>query len=95
MRYCGNDPRMDQAADVVFIQCVGSRNEAHPYCSKVCCTHSISNALALKKRNPDINVYILYRDIRSYGQREDLYQEARSRGISFSAMSQRKAGGVC
>jgi len=76
-------PRINRAGDVVFIQCVGSRNEAHPYCSKVCCTHSIKNALELKKRNPETNVYVLYRDIRTYGKREDLYQEARSRGVLF------------
>jgi heterodisulfide reductase subunit A len=78
-----NDLRINRAGNVVFIQCVGSRNEAHPYCSKVCCTHSIKNALELKKRNPETNVYILYRDIRTYGKREDLYREARSRGILF------------
>jgi heterodisulfide reductase subunit A len=78
-----DDPRIKQAAEVVFVQCVGSRNEEHPYCSKVCCTHSIQNALELKKRNPQIQVYILYRDIRTYGKREDLYREARSKGILF------------
>jgi len=72
-----------QAGDVVFIQCVGSRDEKHPYCSKVCCTHSIKSALELKNRNPDTNVYILYRDIRTYGVREDLYREARSQGVLF------------
>jgi heterodisulfide reductase subunit A len=78
-----DDLRLKRARDVVFIQCVGSRNEDHPYCSKVCCTHSIQSALELKKRNPRTNVYILYRDIRTYGKREDLYKEARSRGILF------------
>jgi heterodisulfide reductase subunit A len=78
-----DDARIKQAAEVVFIQCVGSRNEEHPYCSKVCCTHAIQNALELKKRNPQCRVYILYRDIRTYGKREDLYREARSEGILF------------
>jgi heterodisulfide reductase subunit A len=78
-----DDLRIKKAADVVFIQCVGSRNADHPYCSKVCCTHAIQNALELKKRNPRTNVYILYRDIRTYGQREDLYREARRRGVLF------------
>jgi heterodisulfide reductase subunit A len=78
-----DDLRIKRARDVIFIQCVGSRNEEHPYCSKVCCTHSIQNALELKKRNPQTNVYILYRDIRTYGKREDLYKEARGRGILF------------
>jgi heterodisulfide reductase subunit A len=79
----GDDPRLETAADVVFIQCVGSRNAERPYCSKVCCTHSLTSAIDLKTRYPDINVYILYRDIRAYGQREALYQEARRRGILF------------
>jgi heterodisulfide reductase subunit A len=78
-----DDQRIKRAGDVVFIQCVGSRNEAHPYCSKVCCTHSIQSALELKKRNPQTNVYILYRDIRTYGKREDLYKQARNQGILF------------
>jgi heterodisulfide reductase subunit A len=78
-----DDFRIKGAGDVVFIQCVGSRNEAHPYCSKVCCTHSIQSALELKNRNPQTNVYILYRDIRTYGKREDLYKEARNQGILF------------
>jgi heterodisulfide reductase subunit A len=78
-----NDNRITRAREVVFIQCVGSRNEQHPYCSKVCCTHTIKSALELKTRNPDTNVYVLYRDIRTYGQREDLYREARSRGVLF------------
>ncbi|MBI9089061.1 MAG: FAD-dependent oxidoreductase [Desulfobacterium sp.] len=68
---------------VVFIQCVGSRNEERPYCSKVCCTHSLKTALALKQENPATRVYILYREIRSYGFREDLYKEARSKGVIF------------
>jgi len=78
-----NDPRVNNAENVVFIQCVGSRNEKHPYCSKVCCTHSIKSALELKNLNPEINVFILYRDIRTYGEREDLYREARRKGILF------------
>ncbi len=78
-----DDQRIQRARDVVFIQCVGSRNEAHPYCSKVCCTHSIKSALELKKRDPACNVYVLYRDIRTYGLREDLYREARVKGVLF------------
>jgi heterodisulfide reductase subunit A len=78
-----DDLRIKSAANVVFIQCVGSRNEEHPYCSKVCCTHSIKSALELKNRNPKTTVYVLYRDIRTYGKREDLYREARQQGILF------------
>ena len=67
----------------VFIQCVGSREPSRPYCSKVCCTHSIHSALKLKELNPSMDIYVLYRDIRTYGEREDLYREARSKGIRF------------
>jgi heterodisulfide reductase subunit A-like polyferredoxin len=66
-----------------FIQCVESREPARPYCSKICCTHSIESALAILDRNPDATIYILYRDVRTYGFREELYQEARSRGVRF------------
>ena len=78
-----NDPGLQQAASIVFIQCVGSRDRERPYCSKVCCTHSLVNALECKRRNPKTDVLILYRDIRTYGQREHLYQEARAAGIRF------------
>ncbi len=67
----------------VFVQCVGSRIAERPYCSKVCCTQSIKSALDLKSIQPDINIFILYRDLRSYGFREDLYRKARDQGIKF------------
>ena len=79
----GNDPRIASLKSVAFIQCVGSRDENHPYCSKVCCTHSLKSALAVKKKRPQARVFIIYRDIRSYGFREDLYQEARAKGVIF------------
>ncbi len=78
-----DDPAIAEINTAVFIQCVGSRIPERPYCSKVCCTHSIKNALTLKERNPEMDVYILYRDMRAYGLREDLYREAREKGISF------------
>jgi heterodisulfide reductase subunit A len=68
---------------VVMIQCVGSRDEERPYCSKVCCTEAVKNALAIKKELPQTEVYVLYRDIRTYGFREDLYHEAREAGVTF------------
>jgi len=67
----------------VFIQCVGSREPERMYCSRVCCTHSVDNALTLKRLNPDMNVFILYRDLRTYGEREYLYREAREAGVIF------------
>ncbi len=81
------DPRLDQAENIAFIQCVGSRDEKRPYCSKVCCTHSVNAALELKRRRPDANVIILYRDMRTYGPREDLYVAAREQGVLFSRYS--------
>jgi heterodisulfide reductase subunit A len=78
-----NDPRLNAAENVVFIQCVDSREPDRPYCSKVCCTHSIKSAVEFKDLNADINVYVLYRDIRTYGRREDIYREARARGVLF------------
>jgi heterodisulfide reductase subunit A-like polyferredoxin len=77
------DARIGAAKTAVFIQCVGSRIPERPYCSKTCCTHSLESALTLKKINPDMDIYILYRDIRSYGFREDLYREARENGVIF------------
>ncbi len=68
---------------VVMIQCVGSRDEDRPYCSRVCCATAIKNALTLKDKNPDAQIVILYRDIRTYGLMEPYYREARQRGILF------------
>jgi heterodisulfide reductase subunit A-like polyferredoxin len=68
---------------IVMIQCVGSRNDEHPYCSRICCSMAVKNALAVKKRNPDAHIYILYRDIRTYGFRETYYRMARDAGIVF------------
>ncbi len=76
-------PRIKKAKNIVFIQCVGSRDGAHPYCSKVCCTHSIHSAIEIKKTNPEANIFILYRDIRTYGKRELIYKQARDLGILF------------
>ncbi len=65
----------------VMIQCVGSRNDEHPYCSRTCCSHALHNAIKLKDMGHE--VYILYRDIRTYGFRESLYTEARRKGVVF------------
>jgi heterodisulfide reductase subunit A len=72
-----------KAQSVAFIQCVGSRDERRPYCSRVCCTHSVKAALSLKGLNPQMNIYVLYRDMRTYGAREDLYRKARDLGVIF------------
>jgi len=77
------DASLRNARTTVFVQCVGSRIKERPYCSKVCCTHSVLNGLKLKEINPEMDVFIVYRDMRTYGLREDLYREARSKGIVF------------
>ncbi len=68
---------------VVMIQCVGSRNEKTPNCSRVCCQSAIKNALHIKDLNPETEVIILYRDIRAYGFLEEYYREARQKGVIF------------
>ncbi|MFH1156119.1 MAG: FAD-dependent oxidoreductase [Pseudomonadota bacterium] len=68
---------------VVMIQCVGSRSESRPFCSRLCCSMAVMNALALKRRNPETAVYVLYRDIRTYGFRETYYRDARKAGVIF------------
>ena len=75
--------RVKNARGVAFIQCVGSRIPERPYCNRVCCSHSVENAIRLKDMNPDMEVYILYRDMRTYGEREMLYAEARKKGVRF------------
>ena len=82
------NPRMVYAKAAVFIQCVGSREPERPYCSRVCCTRSVESALALKELNPEMDVFILYRDLRTSGEQEDLYQRAREEGIMFIRFNQ-------
>ncbi|UCC52203.1 MAG: FAD-dependent oxidoreductase [Anaerolineaceae bacterium] len=89
----GNDPRIvtqqefelmlqkrERISDVVMIQCIGP---AEQFCSRICCTVALKNALALKKINPNANVVILYKDIRTYGFGERLYTRAREQGVIF------------
>jgi len=75
---------------IVMIQCVGSRNQEHPYCSKICCAEAIKNALKIKEINPHINITILYRDIRTYGFKEIYYREARQEGVLFIEFDEKK-----
>ena len=81
--FMSDDTRLVKTRRAAFIQCVGSRDADRPYCSKVCCTHTLRNAVELKQRNPDISVCVFYRDLRAYGKRERLYQEARALGVLF------------
>lgn len=77
------DGTLAAARSVVMIQCAGSREPLRPYCSRVCCTQAIKNALKLKQIRPDLNLFVLYRDIRTFGFREAFYQAARDAGVVF------------
>jgi heterodisulfide reductase subunit A-like polyferredoxin len=77
----------DDLGQVVMIQCVGSRNETNPNCSRVCCQNAVKNALHIKELNPETEVWILYRDIRTYGLLEDYYTAAREKGVKFFRFS--------
>ncbi|MGD8504363.1 MAG: NAD(P)-binding protein [Syntrophobacterales bacterium] len=79
-----NGDKVEEWKRVVMIQCIGSRNEENPNCSRICCQNAVKNSLALKKRNPDLDVYVLYRDMRTYGLLEDYYGEARGKGVIFA-----------
>jgi heterodisulfide reductase subunit A len=68
---------------VVFIQCVGSREPDHPYCSRLCCAGALKNAIRMKEKNPAARIFILYRDLRAYGFREQHYTRARELGVIF------------
>jgi len=78
-----NDKSLENIHSLVMIQCVGSRDEGHPYCSRICCGHAVKNALKLKEKDPGMNVYVLYRDVRTYGFYETYYHEAREKGVIF------------
>ncbi len=68
---------------VAMIQCVGSRTAERPYCSRLCCSQAVKNALQIKHLRPETEVYILYRDIRTYGFLEKAYRRAREAGVVF------------
>jgi heterodisulfide reductase subunit A-like polyferredoxin len=78
-----SDPGETDLSRVVMIQCVGSRNDENPNCSRICCQSAIKNALHIRAINPDAEIYVLYRDIRTYGLLEDYFTEARKQGILF------------
>jgi heterodisulfide reductase subunit A len=82
-RIAEKDELVSNAECAVMIQCVGCRNEDRNYCSRVCCSHSVKNALKLKELKPDMDIYILYRDMRTYGFKEDYYRLAAEKEIKF------------
>jgi heterodisulfide reductase subunit A len=82
-RMASDDQPLTNVKNVVMIQCVGSREPGRPYCSRICCSTAIKNALRVKKLNPEVNVIVLFRDIRTYGFQEDYYRRAREEGVVF------------
>ncbi|MFP3870064.1 MAG: FAD-dependent oxidoreductase [Syntrophobacteria bacterium] len=74
---------IEQAKCAVFIQCVGSREPQRTYCSRICCAYAVRTALDLKAKNPEMEIYVLYREMRTFGMIEELYKEAREKGIIF------------
>ena len=73
----------NRLGSIVMIQCVDSRQEPRNYCSRICCTTALKHALNIKEKNPEINVYILYRDLMTYGFTESYYTQARKAGVIF------------
>jgi heterodisulfide reductase subunit A-like polyferredoxin len=78
-----DDPKVAKAETFAFIQCVGSREPGRMYCSKVCCSHTVHAAVEIKRLKPEARVFVLYRDMRTYAQKEDVYKEARDLGVIF------------
>jgi len=87
-RLTNRKSEFENPESIVMIQCVGSRDNEHPYCSRICCTQALKNSLAIKKRSPGTQVVVLYRDLRSYGFREHLYRDARRAGVIFLEYSE-------
>jgi len=82
-KIAARDEQVVGAESMVMIQCVGCRNQDRNYCSRVCCSHAVKNALELKDVNPGMDIYILFRDMRTYGFNEDFYRQAAEREVRF------------
>jgi heterodisulfide reductase subunit A len=78
-----NDAKVKDAKSITMIQCVGSRTKERPYCSRYCCSEAIKNALMIKEKDPSKDVTILYRDVRTFGLKEDFYKKARELDVKF------------
>jgi heterodisulfide reductase subunit A len=82
-RIINQDERLASSNSLVMIQCVGCRQADKNYCARICCSQAIKNALKLKETKPDMDIYILFRDMRTYGFREDYYRQAADNDIKF------------
>ncbi len=77
------DAKVAKAESVVMIQCVGSRTKERPYCSRYCCSEAMKNALKIKEMDPNKDVTVIYRDVRTFGLKEDYYKKARELNVKF------------
>jgi len=82
-RIAKKEQRVMNARSLVMIQCVGCRQEDRNYCSRVCCDQAVKNALKLKEINPEMDITVIYRDMRTYGFKEDYYREAADKDVKF------------
>jgi len=82
-RLVSESPGLEDVRTLVMIQCVGCRQEGRNYCARICCSQAVKNALKLKQLRPELDVYVLYRDMRTYGFSEDRYREAADRDVRF------------
>jgi heterodisulfide reductase subunit A len=82
-RIVNKDEKLLGCKSLVMIQCVGCRTEEKSYCARICCSQAIKNALKLKEVRPEMDIYVLFRDMRTYGFREDYYREAADKGVKF------------
>ncbi len=78
-----NTPYLNTGNNITMIQCVGARNKEREYCGRTCCVDAVKNAIRIKKANSGANVYVLYRDMRTYGVMEKMYENARDLGVIF------------
>lgn len=82
-RFAADADSLGAGDSIAFVQCAGSRDCRRPYCSRICCTHTVLSAIRLKESHPQKQVFVLYRDMRTYGKRETLYKKARELGVLF------------
>jgi heterodisulfide reductase subunit A-like polyferredoxin len=79
-----DDPALKDVRSAGFILCAGSLDENHPYCSRTCCQQSVRNAIALKEQDPSRQVYVWFKEMRTYGLLEEYYTKARELGVIFT-----------
>jgi heterodisulfide reductase subunit A-like polyferredoxin len=92
-----SDPSLSKAKSIVMIQCVGPWDEDSSqsfYCSRVCCSVAVKNAIKFKELHPDVSITILYKDMRTYGFKEAFYTKAREKGVLFVRFDDHKKPSV-